>query len=211
MGKRMDSSCMWHCAWRVWLLVQRVRIWGCHAGGQYGKYIQTYVIYFSLLISTSQASASSKNIFNNLPDLAPMAADYRDELKRYLATDVENVKDPLMWWYERHDRFPRLSRMARDYLSIPGEWCCSKFDHNLIFFSASTVDVEHVFSQDCLVLSHICNRLSVQSTHACMCVGTWSLLSLIKDSDIRALLGEEVTGGVEDDLAGEWSVIDGPK
>ena len=148
----------------------------------------------------------SKNIFDDLPDLAPTAADYRDELERYLATDVENVKDPLMWWYERRDRFPRLSRMAQDYLTIPG-----KFNHSLIFFSASTVDVERVFSQGRLVLSHIRNRLSVQSTRACMCVSAWSLLGLIKDSDIRAVLGEEVTKGVEDDLAGEWSVIDGPK
>ncbi len=44
-----------------------------------------------------------------------------------------------------------------------------------------------------------------------MCVGAWSLLGLIKDSDIRAALGEEVTAGVEDDLAGEWGVIEGPK
>jgi len=77
----------------------------------------------------------------------------------------------------------------------------------MIFFSASTVDVERVFSQGRLVLSHIRNRLSVQSTRACMCVGAWSLLGLIKDSDIRAALGEEVTGGAEDDPAGEWDVI----
>jgi len=62
----------------------------------------------------------SKNIFDDLPDLAPTAADYRDELECYLATDDESVKDALMWWYERRNRFPRLSRMARDYLSIPG-------------------------------------------------------------------------------------------
>jgi len=126
-------------------------------------------------------------------------------------SDVEKVKDPLMWWYERCDRFPRLSHMARDYLTIPGKWYSSKFDYNLIFFSASTVDIERIFSQGRLVLSHICNHLSIQSTHACMCVSAWSLLGLIKDSDIWAALREEVTGGVENDLAGEWSVIDGPK
>ena len=43
-----------------------------------------------------------------------------------------------------------------------------------------------------------------------MCVGAWSLLGLIKDSDIRAALGEEVSGRAEDDLAGEWDIIDGP-
>ena len=61
------------------------------------------------------------------------------------------------------------------------------------------------------MLSHIRNRLSVQTTRACMCVGAWSLLGLIKDADIRAALGEEVTGGTEDDLVGEWDLIDGLK
>jgi hypothetical protein len=35
--------------------------------------------------------------------------------------DVEKVKDGLMWWNERCTAFPHLSRMACDYLSIPGK------------------------------------------------------------------------------------------
>jgi hypothetical protein len=62
----------------------------------------------------------SSNIFDNLPDLAPALSDLLDELDRYLATDVEDIRDALMWWYERRATFPRLSRMAHDYLSIPG-------------------------------------------------------------------------------------------
>ena len=72
-------------------------------------------------MTTTFTSQSSKNIFDDLPDLAPTSADYRDELDHYLATEVENVKDALSWWYQRRDKFPRLSRMARNYLSIPGE------------------------------------------------------------------------------------------
>ena len=44
-----------------------------------------------------------------------------DELQHYLAVDTEDVMDGLMWWYERQTVFPQLSRMARDYLSIPHE------------------------------------------------------------------------------------------
>jgi hypothetical protein len=44
-----------------------------------------------------------------------------------------------------------------------------------------------------------------------MCVGAWSLLGLIKDSDIKAALGAEVTGGGDGDLLGEWDAIDGLK
>lgn len=74
--------------------------------------------------------STSKNIFDKLPDLAPASSDTRNELDRYLATDVEDVKDGLMWWYERRAAFPHLSRMARDYLSIPG-----KFIRDLSFYS----------------------------------------------------------------------------
>jgi hypothetical protein len=60
-----------------------------------------------------------KNIFDELPDL--VSTNTHDELDRYLMADVEKVKDGLMWWNERRTAFPRLSRMACDYLSIPGK------------------------------------------------------------------------------------------
>jgi hypothetical protein len=89
-------------------------------------YRQGGKLYY-LLFSTSnanylfQAPSEARNIFDNLPDLAPAALEFRDELKRFLATAVEDVKDALKWWFDRQASFPRLSRMARDYLSIPGK------------------------------------------------------------------------------------------
>jgi hypothetical protein len=66
-------------------------------------------------------TSPSKNMFDNLSTLAaPNAADLRDELDRFLSTDPEYVKDVLMWWFERQHLYPQLSRMALDYLSIPG-------------------------------------------------------------------------------------------
>jgi hypothetical protein len=62
-----------------------------------------------------------KNIFDNLPDLAPMSSELYNELDRYMAADIEDVQDPLLWWCERRRAFPYLSIMARDYLSIPGK------------------------------------------------------------------------------------------
>jgi hypothetical protein len=46
---------------------------------------------------------------------------HRSEIDEYLAQSVEDVKDALSWWYKQRHAFPTLSRMARDYLSIPGE------------------------------------------------------------------------------------------
>jgi hypothetical protein len=67
-------------------------------------------------------------MFDNLPALsAPSSSELRDELDRYLSADPEQVggnaaKDVLIWWYERRGMYPRLHRMALDYLTIPGMW-----------------------------------------------------------------------------------------
>jgi hypothetical protein len=53
---------------------------------------------------------------------------------------------------------------------------------------ATSVDVERVFSQGRLLLSHIRSRLSVQSTRALMCLGVWSKLGFITDSDVKAVV-----------------------
>ena len=44
---------------------------------------------------------ASKNMFDNLPSLgAPMPKELCDELDWYLSTDLEVVKDVLMWWHK---------------------------------------------------------------------------------------------------------------
>ena len=64
----------------------------------------------------------TQNIFDSLPAIrAPKATDLRDELDRYLSTDPEYTDDVLLWWADRKASYPRLSRMALDYLSIPGK------------------------------------------------------------------------------------------
>jgi hypothetical protein len=81
----------------------------------------------------------SNNIFDHLPNLAPMSSDLGNELDCYIVADIEDTKDALMWWYERHTTFPRLSLMAHDYLSIPGKSAGANFSSNstseLTFFS----------------------------------------------------------------------------
>ena len=66
-------------------------------------------------------SASSENIFDNLPALEPEATVLQDELDTYLSMPQElDVKDGLRWWHEHKHLYPHLYRMALDYLSIPG-------------------------------------------------------------------------------------------
>ena len=74
-------------------------------------------------------------------------------------------------------------------------------------FQATTVDVERVFSRGRLVLPYVRSRLNVQSTRALMCVGSWSLLGLIDDLDIKAALGVDMVIGKEEDLPVGWDAI----
>jgi hypothetical protein len=79
--------------------------------------------YYNEVRALTFRQSGSTNIFDNLPALsAPKASDLRGELERYLSTDPEQVTNVLMWWTERKTMYPNLSRMALDYLSIPGQY-----------------------------------------------------------------------------------------
>ena len=60
-------------------------------------------------------------MFSNLAALnMPRApSTIEDELNVFLALPLELVSDSIAWWWECRNRFPNLSRMAIDYLSIP--------------------------------------------------------------------------------------------
>ena len=51
----------------------------------------------------------------------PKLADFGSELDHYLKADVEDVTDAIAWWHIRRSTYPRLSRMALDYLTIPSK------------------------------------------------------------------------------------------
>lgn len=146
-----------------------------------------------------------------MPSLAPpKAAELKDELARYLSTDPEQVLDVLLWWTEHKATYPNLSRMALDYLSIPGMYpFTSEIDRHAdtCFATATSTDVERVFSQGRLLLSHIRNRLLSQSIQALMCLGSWSQLGLVKDADIYAVTALAEVEGEEEDLADSWDII----
>jgi hypothetical protein len=59
-------------------------------------------------------------MFDTILTSSTKPLEARDEVDRYLSTDTENIRDPLLWWSERRAMFPCLSRMALDYLTIPG-------------------------------------------------------------------------------------------
>jgi hypothetical protein len=114
------------------------------------------------------------------------------ELDRYLKTArVKDVKEPLEWWMNNAALYPRLSRMARDFLVIP----------------ASSVAVERVFSRGRLLISHVRNRLSAQSTRALLCLGYWSKLGYVRLDDMKA--AASLPDAKKDDVWSDddWSIV----
>ena len=67
--------------------------------------------------------------------------------------------------------------------------------------------MERVFSQGRLLLSHVRSRLSIQSTRALLCLGKWSALDLVKDSDVRACLTVDEASEGKEVLVEDWDAI----
>ena len=79
--------------------------------------------YITLILSVPLQKATEENIFDTLDSFAtsPSSAGALSELERYLSTRSDpTVSDPLAWWHDRRTMYPRLSRMALDYLTVPG-------------------------------------------------------------------------------------------
>lgn len=96
--------------------------------------------------------------------------------------------------------------MALDYLCIPGMYFYTLGMVLLLIFCslATSVNVERLFSRGRLVLSHTRSRLSVTSTWALLCLGSWSLLGLVKDEDVKAVADmDEVEGQIELERLGD--------
>ena len=67
--------------------------------------------------------------------------------------------------------------------------------------------MERVFSKGRLLLSHVRNRLTVDSTRALLCLGTWSKLGYVnKDDLLAAAMLPEVKEG-EEDLPDDFDLI----
>ncbi|KAG6851611.1 hypothetical protein C0991_007681 [Blastosporella zonata] len=72
-------------------------------------------------VEPSEAARTSDNMFDNAKQLySRKRMQLRDELDRYLNSDVKDVDNVIQWWVDHRQQYPSLSRMAFDYLMIPG-------------------------------------------------------------------------------------------
>ncbi|KAL7280543.1 hypothetical protein ACG7TL_005475 [Trametes sanguinea] len=72
---------------------------------------------------TGSCKQDDENMFDRIPDLFQTNSRHGtyDELDIYLKAEPEDVTDLFPWWYARCHAFPRLSRMALDYLTTPDQ------------------------------------------------------------------------------------------
>jgi len=81
---------------------------------------------------------------------------YCNESERLRSAGSQN-KDVLNWWKNKSKMYPNLSKMARDYLAIPG---------------TSTLS-ERLFSSGKHLVSDTRNSLSPTTIQACQCLKSW--------------------------------------
>ena len=80
------------------------------------------------------------------------------ELDHYLAGSVADANtDILKWWSQHASTYPRLARVARDYLAIP----------------ASSVPAERVFSGGSDMITHKQGPLHEHTIQDCVCLDSW--------------------------------------
>lgn len=87
--------------------------------------------------------------------------DDLSEVEKYLTmkkTSFFPGQDPIEWWRQRRDVFPRLSQMAFDILSIP----------------AMSDEPERVFSQSKLTITSQRQSISTARLEALQCIKSWS-------------------------------------
>ena len=75
-------------------------------------------------------------------------------------------------------------------------------------FTATSVDVERIFSRGRLLLSHVRSWLSAQTTQAVLCLGAWSLMGMVKDKDVMKIaVLDDVEGEEEEEFEDGWDSI----
>ena len=138
-------------------------------------------------------------VFDNLLSLVSLKSTaIVDKITLYLMVPLENVKDTIKWWWEKHNVYPWLSRMALNYLTIPGMQCLACMFNLLMKSTATSIDVEWLFSRGCLILLHTHSQLSVSSTWALLYLGSWSLMGLVRNKDVKAITSlDEIQGKIE--------------
>jgi hypothetical protein len=107
--------------------------------------------------------------------------DEMDELESWQSSweDGDNdVRDPISYWHERRRRYPRLSRMALDFLTI----------------QPMSAECERLFAAAGRMVTPLRSRLDADIIGMCQVLRSWLRAGVIDDLDELFLPVEESTG-----------------
>lgn len=111
--------------------------------------------------SNGTTATSIQNVSKYTPFKSRVSSNPCNEFENYCndtsKIDGGNNSNILLWWKSRSDKYPNLSRMARDYLAIP----------------ATSVSSERLFSLGKNLITDKRNLLSADTIQACQCLKSW--------------------------------------
>lgn len=91
-------------------------------------YMHTILLFFELIFVQTTPSTVDENDFGHIP--LDTSIPVCDELAKFLVLPCEECRDPLGWWWDHRGTYPHLSKMAFDYLSIPGKFSQYQYHFN---------------------------------------------------------------------------------
>ena len=73
----------------------------------------------SFIANEEENNIKSKSAFTVFANLKKRVSPANDEVSAYLLLDeIDLESNPFAWWYERREKFPILSYLAREYLAV---------------------------------------------------------------------------------------------
>lgn len=155
--------------------------------------MHVYFLFCVIRCATDTLSFQDASIdFSIFADISvvPAATTAHTELDDYLTAKIEPTNDPLNWWWHHRTAYPNLSRMALDYLSVPGmfHYTIIVMIANIFSLLATSTAVERVFSQGRQLLHFTRNRLTGASVRKFLCLGAWGRKDLIAVEDILSVI-----------------------
>ncbi|KID81808.1 HAT dimerization [Metarhizium guizhouense ARSEF 977] len=104
-----------------------------------------------------------------------------DELELWQSSREDrdsDVRDPIAYWHERRRRYPRLSRMALDFLTI----------------QPMSAECERLFAAAGRMVTPLRSRLDADIIGMCQVLRSWLRAGVIDDLDVMLLPVEAIAG-----------------
>ncbi|GES89785.1 zinc finger BED domain-containing protein RICESLEEPER 2-like [Rhizophagus clarus] len=131
---------------------------------------EIFLNVYNTTYSNSNSSSTLSNSLNNEYKNSITSKVFKrkrtqeiDEFQAYFLSPVcDESVDPLQWWKINQSQFPRLAKMAMDYLAIP----------------STSVPSEECFSISKNLITDKRNKLAGKTIRSCMCLKSWISESL---------------------------------